>query len=108
MRGRLLFGAGLIAVTFTIGLRPSAAAAQNEANNESKEIKLGTAVPQRVYDPEHHDYHVWDANEQRAYHRFWEVQHRKYRDYSKLNAREVSHYWTWRHGHLGRVADHRE
>jgi hypothetical protein len=54
---------------------------------------------EHIYDPDGNDYHAWDESEDRAYRRYWQSRHRAYRDYSRLNAREQSHYWSWRHSH---------
>jgi hypothetical protein len=54
---------------------------------------------ERIYDRDRKDYHYWDESEDRAYHRYWQGRHRACRDYSRLNAREQSHYWSWRHSH---------
>ncbi|HLJ47580.1 MAG TPA: hypothetical protein VKU01_16305 [Bryobacteraceae bacterium] len=54
---------------------------------------------QRIYDHEYRTYHVWNANEDRAYHRYWEEQHHEYREWKRLNEREHAAYWRWRHAH---------
>lgn len=58
------------------------------------------AQEHRYYDPYHHDYHVWNADEDRAW-RHWVVEerHRKYHDWARANRREQREYWTWRHEH---------
>ena len=54
---------------------------------------------ERIFDRDRRDYHYWNDSEDRAYRRYWQARHRVYRDYSRLNAREQSHYWSWRHSH---------
>ena len=54
---------------------------------------------ERIFDRDRRDYHYWNESEDRAYRRYWKARHRAYRDYSRLNAREQSHYWSWRHNH---------
>jgi hypothetical protein len=56
----------------------------------------------RIYDTPHQDYHVWDANEDRVYRQYEADQHRGHRDFSKLNSKEQSDYWDWRHQHPDR------
>lgn len=73
------------------------AQAQSQAGRQK--FRSDDADAERVFDREHGDYHVWDANEDRAYHRYWEEQHRAFREYSKLNARQQCNYWKWRHSH---------
>ena len=54
----------------------------------------------RVYhDRDHNDDHHWDAHEGKAY-RIWVKQnHRRYRDFEKLNENDRQAYWAWRHEH---------
>lgn len=55
----------------------------------------------RYYDRAHKDYHNWDAHEDEAYRR-WYGDHykgREYRDFGRLNQRDQSSYWAWRHEH---------
>lgn len=92
MRRQPLLGAIFLPAILSIPLFAS------PGQNERRDAKLDT-----VYDADHKDYHVWDENEQHIYRQFWQIHHRKYRDYSKLNAREVSHYWNWRHSAAGRL-----
>src|SRR4030081_108160 len=54
---------------------------------------------QRIYDRDRKDYHDWNQSEDRAYRRYWQGRHRAYRDFSRLNRREQSHYGSWRHSH---------
>jgi hypothetical protein len=53
----------------------------------------------RYYDREHHDYHHWDAKEDRAWHRYWEERHKRYIDWERANERQREAYWHWRHEH---------
>jgi hypothetical protein len=59
----------------------------------------GCAGRVRVYDEYHGDYHHWDHNEDRAYHRYYDERRETYRDYNKLNKDDQKNYWNWRHDH---------
>ncbi len=64
---------------------------------------LAAAKPQeatvRVYDRDHKDYHIWDANENSAWTVFLTNNHSKYHEYSHASRKEQSNYWNWRHSH---------
>ncbi len=66
-------------------------------------VVMATPTPQevqvRVYDRDHHDYHIWDEREDHAYRGYLVEQHREYRDYNKQNRRDQRNYWNWRHSH---------
>ena len=53
----------------------------------------------RVYDRDHRDYHKWTKDEDHRYHEYLEQQHRKYRAFSRLSAKQQREYWRWRHDH---------
>jgi hypothetical protein len=59
---------------------------------------------QRYYDPQAKDWHEWNEQEERAYHRWWDEHHhdRAFRDWNRLNDRERREYWRWRHEHHDR------
>ncbi len=57
------------------------------------------AEDQRYYDAGHKDYHVWNAQEDRAWTRFLEEKKIAYHDWSKASRRERQEYWDWRHQH---------
>jgi len=79
---------------------PMAMKASNSLQAESQsEARRRDVSEHRVYDRDRKDYHDWNENEDRAYRRYWESRHRAYRDYERLNRREQSHYWSWRHSH---------
>ncbi|HWZ42283.1 MAG TPA: hypothetical protein VNW97_02355 [Candidatus Saccharimonadales bacterium] len=50
----------------------------------------------RYYDRQHKDYHTWDSNEDHAYRRY-QTEHREQRPFVKLNRRQKTVYWGWRH-----------
>jgi hypothetical protein len=79
--------------------RPLNARPQNEKRAEK--FRHGDATPDRLFDPENRDYHLWDQNEEAAYRRYWDEQHRAFRPFAKLNARQQCRYWAWRHKHPG-------
>jgi len=54
----------------------------------------------RYYDSERHDYHEWNAGEQRAYRHYWQEQHRDYVEWNRLNDEQRRAYWRWRHEHM--------
>jgi hypothetical protein len=66
---------------------------------------VGTAMAQeggaqvRIYDSGHHDYHNWDAREDRAYRGYLEKRHEQYHAYSTWHHKEQQNYWNWRHQH---------
>ncbi|HET9741285.1 MAG TPA: hypothetical protein VFQ00_00925 [Terriglobales bacterium] len=63
---------------------------------------------QRVYDAQHHDYHQWNADEDRNYREWYADAHKgkQYRDYNRLNKKDQQKYWTWRHKHHDNDHDH--
>jgi hypothetical protein len=65
---------------------------------------VAAATPQegvqvRIYDSGHHDYHNWDANEERAYRGYLTEHHVEYRGYDKETHKQQNNYWNWRHSH---------
>jgi len=51
----------------------------------------------RVYDPYHHDHHVWAAEE--PYYARWDCEtHRDHMDFDKRSDADKKAYWDWRHG----------
>jgi len=58
---------------------------------------MSARAPQRVYDPYHRDYHVWDGHEA-AYYGRWESQTRRgHVEFQRRSADEHKEYWMWRH-----------
>lgn len=55
----------------------------------------------RIYDRDHRDYHSWNSNEDRAYHRWYNENHngREYREYNRMKSKDQRAYWNWRHNH---------
>ena len=54
----------------------------------------------RVYhDGDRNDDHHWDAHEDRAYRIWVKENHRRYREFAKINAEDQRAYWGWRHEH---------
>jgi len=56
----------------------------------------------QVYDQSHRDWHDWDDSEERAYRQFLTETRKDYREFTRLNARQQSEYWNWRHSHPDR------
>jgi hypothetical protein len=54
-------------------------------------------VQVRIYDRDHHDYHNWDAHEDRVYRHYLVEHHRGYVVYSKQHHSVQRHYWKYRH-----------
>jgi hypothetical protein len=54
-------------------------------------------VQVRIYDRDHHDYHNWDAHEDRAYRHYLVVHHRTYVEYSRQGHSVQRNYWNYRH-----------
>ena len=62
---------------------------RNQENRQNQNTR-------RYYDRNHRDYHTWDDNEGRAYQRY-QTDHRERRDFNRLNRRQQTVYWSWRH-----------
>ena len=92
---RFLSSLVVTAALLAPGLGQAVATAQVRAA-----VKVGP-VSVRVYDRAHKDYHVWDDREDSTYRQYLGDQHMKYRRYSKLNRRQQTAYWNWRHSHGG-------
>lgn len=62
---------------------------------------------ERVYDRDRRDYHTWNANEDRAYHQWYNERYngRDYRDYNRIERKDQRAYWNWRHKHLDNDRD---
>ena len=58
------------------------------------------AEDHRTYhDKQHNDDHQWSNHEDKAYRAYAKENHRKYRNFSKLNENDQQAYWGWRHEH---------
>jgi hypothetical protein len=66
----------------------------------STQVRIGVTVGHRVYDRDHHDYHVWDSRENRSYRQYLIERHRRYVAYSRQRRLQQSAYWQWRHERL--------
>jgi len=53
----------------------------------------------RYYDRDHHDYHTYNSQEDRAYRVYLTEQHRDYREFKRNNHSEQQRYFRWRHDH---------
>jgi hypothetical protein len=58
-----------------------------------------TGVTVRVYDRDHHMYHNWDDNENRAWGVYLVNNHRQHYEYVRASRRDQRNYWNWRHDH---------
>jgi hypothetical protein len=59
-------------------------------------------VQVRIYDRHHHDYHNWEAHEDRVYGHYLVVHHRTYIVYSRQHHSVQDHYWSYRHSYPDR------
>ena len=53
----------------------------------------------RYYDRDHHDYHVWNGHEDRAYRVYLVERHREYREWPRASRNHRREYFRWRHEH---------
>jgi hypothetical protein len=51
------------------------------------------------HDKKNNDDHQWNSREDQAYRAWGKENHRKYKDFSKLNENDRQTYWGWRHEH---------
>ena len=51
------------------------------------------------HDKGHNDDHQWNNHENQAYRMYAKQNHRKYRDFSRLNENDQQAFWGWRHDH---------
>ena len=51
------------------------------------------------HDRQHNDDHEWNSHEDKAYRMWAKENHRKYKDFGKLNENDQQAYWGWRHDH---------
>ena len=51
------------------------------------------------HDSNHNGDHQWNNREDRAYRIWAKENHRRYRQFSRLNERGQQAYWNWRHDH---------
>lgn len=54
---------------------------------------------ERYEDRAHHDAHEWNDREDRAYRRYLEEHHKRYREFAKESDHRRQAYWDWRHSH---------
>ena len=79
---------------------PLAMMAQEHDRDDHKD-RDDRAKNQRIYDRDHKDYHNWNQDEDRNYRQWYTESHRdkEYREYNRLNHRDQTEYWNWRHKH---------
>jgi len=53
----------------------------------------------RYYDRDRHDYHYWNADEDRQYRAYLVERHRVYVPFVKVDVRRRQEYFTYRHEH---------
>jgi ribulose kinase len=79
-----LLGAALMA---PLALAPLALGADDKEHGRS------------YHDKKNNDDHEWNNHEDQAYRMYAKENHRKYRDFSRLNENDQQAYWGWRHQH---------
>lgn len=88
---RLISSVALVAAFSITAFVPATASAQDRDRDAQHD--------RRVYDRDHHDYHNWTRDEDRVYRDYLVQQHRKYRAFTRLSAKQQREYWRWRHDH---------
>jgi hypothetical protein len=75
---------------------PVVAGAQERDRQDRRE---GDQQTRRYEDKAHNDSHEWNNNEDQAYRRYLQENHKKYHDFDKAKRTEQDNYWNWRHSH---------
>lgn len=99
MRNKGVRFLGALLLTGTLAV-PLALGAQDRDDHKDKDKDRDhQAKTERVYDREHHDYHQWNADEERNYREWYEARYhgKEFRDYKRLKKKDQNAYWTWRH-----------
>ncbi len=78
---------------------------KDERRHDDKDRK--NKPNKRYYDRDRRDWHSWDDREDRAYRRWLAEERKEHRDFSKLNRKERTRYWLWRHTHPDEDRDRR-
>jgi hypothetical protein len=91
----LLLGAALVT--------PAALMAQQGEEKSTTTTTTTKTETTRYYDPVYKEYHMWDSNEDRAYHMYVQETHRSYEEFPKVKTTEQTEYWKWRHDHPDKV-----
>jgi hypothetical protein len=96
-RGYRYFSSLLLTAALSAPLAMMAASPQEDRGRENKnQENRQNQNNRRYYDRSHKDYHTWDDNEGRAYQRY-QTDHHQTRDFNRLNRRQQTRYWGWRH-----------
>lgn len=66
-------------------------------------MRAGNNHDKRYYDKDAHDYHTWNAQEDRAYRVYLGEQHQNYREFRKTKPAKQQEYFKWRHEHPDNV-----
>ena len=83
-----------IVLVAPVAITPGMMFAQDHADHQNDRV---------YHDKAHNEDHHWDDHEDKAYRMWAQQNHRKYKDFSKLNARDQQSYWGWRHDHSDAV-----
>jgi hypothetical protein len=51
----------------------------------------------QFHDTYRNDEHAWDAQEEQRYREYLNEHHMRFREFSRLNAKQQRAYWVWRH-----------
>lgn len=71
-------------------------------------VALHAQNEQHYRDADHNDEHVWNKQEDTVYRRWVKENHRRYEEFSRLNAEDQRAYWRWRHEHEDHDRDHHD
>lgn len=81
----VLLGAALVAVAPSQDRR-------DQPSHDQQQTK-------RYYDKTRKDYHEWNQDEDRRYHEYLKERRMQDRNFDRLNSRQQSDYFKWRHQH---------
>jgi hypothetical protein len=86
----------LTSLVLTAALAAPVAMMAAASTQDRDDKNQGQHENKRYYDKNHKDYHTWDSNEDHAYQRY-QTEHHETRAFVKLNTRQKTVYWGWRH-----------
>jgi hypothetical protein len=71
----------------------------SSAQDRETPSQVDHSKDRRYYDKSGKDWHEWNPDEDKVYHRYLHDNHQKDRDFAKANSREREDYFKWRHEH---------
>jgi hypothetical protein len=84
------------ALIVPIAMAPTTLRGEDQKTEQKKNART-------YHDKNHNDDHEWNSHEDKAYRVYVKQNHRKYRDFSKLNESDQQAYFDWRHEHSDAV-----